>query len=582
MRVMFTPLRLASPRRLAAGALCIALLGLGLALDLANRGLAWQAFYQITGEEDPLAQLRGLMDWAGNLTRAPLELAPYTPIAHTDIHPFGINTFLEQEVLLERREQQVRMIADAGFTWIRQQFVWEDIEIDGPGDFTDRRNDPVRSAWDKYDHIVALAEQYDLDILARLDNPPQWAQTVAGNFAPPADFADFARFAATVAERYRGRIRYYQIWNEPNIYPEWGEQAVDPEAYTRLLCLAYEALRAVDPEIVVVAASLSPTVALTGRDLNDFIFMQRMYDAGAAECFDVAAVQGYGFFSGPTDQRLRPFELNFARHLYTRDIMVRNGDASTPIWITEAAWNPVDAPEVPPDVSGRANFGVATPEQAAAYMPQAYQRAQQEWPWVGTVFYWFFKRADYSEQNQSWFYFRMVDPDFTARPIYTTMQAYLQAHTPALYRGVHQAEHYAIAHDAEPVRIADPAAQLGGAETTAGVSFVAVGTQVRARWRSGDAAGHALRAAVDDAPVQDYHCAAAASYCESTLAHSLTPREWRITLASETPFLLDAITVRDDAARQLYPLLAGGGAVALFACIVLAQAVHTRRRNERP
>jgi len=119
-----------------------------------------------------------------------------------------------------------------------------------------------------------------------------------------------------VAERYRGRIRYYQIWNEPNIYPEWGEQAVSPEGYTELLCRAHDALKAVDPNIVVISGPLSPTVSLTDRNLNDFIFLVRMYEAGAGRCFDVMSAQGYGFYSGPTDRRMRPFTLTYARHLY--------------------------------------------------------------------------------------------------------------------------------------------------------------------------------------------------------------------------------------------------------------------------
>ena len=28
--------------------------------------------------------------------------------------------------------------------------------------------------------------------------------------------------------------------------------------------------------------------------------------------------------------------------------------------------------------------------QAARYMPLAYQRAQEEWPWMGVINYWFF------------------------------------------------------------------------------------------------------------------------------------------------------------------------------------------------
>ncbi len=56
---------------------------------------------------------------------------------------------------------------------------------------------------------------------------------------PPADFQDFVDYAVAVAERYQGRIQYYQVWNEPNLYPEWGDQTVNAEAYTDLLCRTY-------------------------------------------------------------------------------------------------------------------------------------------------------------------------------------------------------------------------------------------------------------------------------------------------------------------------------------------------------
>jgi hypothetical protein len=50
------------------------------------------------------------------------------------------------------------MAANAGYHWLRQEFPWEDIEIHGKGDFEDRRHEPYRSAWEKYDQIVAAAE----------------------------------------------------------------------------------------------------------------------------------------------------------------------------------------------------------------------------------------------------------------------------------------------------------------------------------------------------------------------------------------------------------------------------------------
>jgi hypothetical protein len=106
--------------------------------------------------------------------------------------------------------------------------------------------------------------------------------------------------------------------------------------------------------------------------------------------------------------------------------MVNNGDAHKPIWLSEAAWNP--QPEDPNIVQIQyGDFGIVTEEQAARYMPLAYQRAQEEWPWVGVIFYWFFKQENDSRSNQASYYFRMVEPDFTPLPVYESMKDYIAA-----------------------------------------------------------------------------------------------------------------------------------------------------------
>lgn len=415
-----------------AGVLALILLLLGgLAADMAAHGLVWQTLWNLTGEETPAGQVRGFVEWLGNFTRRLPETRPDIVPALAQVNPYGINTFLQHEVEPEKRARQLEMIAAAGFHWIRQEFAWEDIEIHGRGDFEDRRNDPVRNAWDKYDNIVELAEQYGLEIQARLSNPPPWSRAdgnARGTFAPPDDLDDFVNFAVTVAERYRGRIHYYQVWNEPNIYPEWGEQPVDPEGYTELLCRTYDALKAVDPAIVVISGALAPTVSLDGRNMSDLIFLQRMYDAGAGDCFDVLAVNGYGLNSGPTDRRLSPFRINYARHLWIRDIMIHNGDADKPIWISEMNWNPVPGPDEVPDIIGRYNYGQVTAAQQARWVPLAYERAAQEWPWIGVINLWYFKRASDDIRDQSWYYFRLVEPDFTPLPLYDAMRDYIAAH----------------------------------------------------------------------------------------------------------------------------------------------------------
>src|SRR3954454_14933277 len=164
-------------RALIAAVIVIILLTVGLALDLANHGLAWQTMWSLTGEEQPLAQMLGMVDWLGNFTREQPQTAPDVPINHTGVNPYGINTFLEQEVEPAKREQQVKLIADAGFHWIRQEIPWEDIEISARGDFQDRRNERsigVVDAWAKYDSIVDLIQKYGLELEARIDKPPKW------------------------------------------------------------------------------------------------------------------------------------------------------------------------------------------------------------------------------------------------------------------------------------------------------------------------------------------------------------------------------------------------------------------------
>jgi len=377
---------------------------------------------------------------------------------HAGVNPFGVNVFLNQEVEERKRKKSLQMIADAGFHWIRQEFPWEDIEIHGKGDFVDRRNDldgdgevdPI-DAWAKYDNIVTLAENHDLDVIARLSNPPAWTRELTdtiGTYAPPDDLSDWGDYVHAVVSRYKGRIRYYQLWNEPNVYPEWGERPVDPVGYTELLCEGYRRAKEADPNVVIISGALAPTVDLhpqpgPGRGMNDFVFLQRMYDAGAADCFDILSVNDYMLWSGPTDRRLRPLNINFSRPVYIRDIMVANGDAEKPIWIGEMNSNAVPND---PNIAGVGNYGQVTLEEQARYAPLAYQRLQEEWPWLGVANFWFFKRPTDRERNQAMYYFRMVEPDFTPMPVYGAVKAYASSISPTLYPGTHQEDHWALTY----------------------------------------------------------------------------------------------------------------------------------------
>jgi hypothetical protein len=405
---------------------------LGLGLDLQQRGLVWDLLWHVTGESEPIPQLLGASQYIATYTRTTPQLSSPVPIQHLPENPFGVNTFLQLESIPEKRERQLRLASEAGIGWIRQEFPWEDIEIHGRGDFMDRRNDYTGdglpdeiSAWEKYDNIVGLAQQYNIQMIVRLSTPPRWAQPANTTpQGPPSDPQDFVNFALAVAQRYQGRVSHYQIWNEPNLYPEWGEQQINPQGYADLLCRTYRALKAFDPSLVILTAPIGPTIDLSGRDAYDLLYLQRLYDFGISECYDILSAQAYGLFSGPTDRRMRSTTMNFARPQWLRDIMLANGDAEKPIWISEAGWNPVAGMDY---LLGYETFGTVTMQEAADYVPLAYQRALSEWPWMGVMTYWFLKRPDDSEKNQSWYYFRLLENDFTPTPIYDNFKQTTQA-----------------------------------------------------------------------------------------------------------------------------------------------------------
>ena len=549
---------------LAVAAAAILLLAIALAPDI------WRLAFYATGEEEPLPQITGMVQPAFNLVRPPLQLAEEVPVAHTGLNPFGVNTFLQNEADPLKRRRAIEMVAAAGFHWIRQEFPWEDIEIAGPGDTMDLRHDPPRSAWDKYDQIVDLCEAHHIEIIARLSTPPDWSRQAGkrnGTFAPPDNLNDYGNYVEAVVRRYKGRIHYYQIWNEPNIYPEWGEQPVDAAQYVELLKVGYTRAKGVDPDAVIIAGALAATIELDRypHGLTDALFLQQMYDAGAAAYFDVLSMQGYGLWSGPYDRRMQPRVINFSRPRYLRDIMVRNGDAHKPIWLSEMAWN-----ALPPDSPLAPAYGRVTPEQQARYAVLAYQRLQSEWPWMGVATYWFLKQADDRERDQNpQYFFRLLEPDFTPMPAYTALSQATHM-PPVMYPGFHQEDHWAVQYDDGWRTVRDTAAVLGAYRQAtrdgATVRFTFRGTDL---WLVGFPSGGRFEVVIDDGlPVTIDPGRDATVLAEGTriaLAQDLPDEQHRVRLTARaesgsTPAIDEFII----ASRQVPWLQRGVGAAALL------------------
>lgn len=381
-------------------------------------------------------------------TAPPPPFQPRRAIAYTDVNPFGATFFLEREVEAWKRERTVKMAREAGIGWARQQFIWAEIEPQ-PGVFN----------WSKYDEIVDLFRRHGIQIIARLDRPPGWARSRAsatGSSGPPDDFDTYGRFVAEFVQRYRGRVNYLQIWNEPNLAREWNDAPIDPAAYTQLLKIAFQRAKAIDPNVRILSAPLAITLgepyaegSPLFRNMNDLQFLEEMYLAGAKEYFDILSANAFGLGSPPDDPP-NPGKLNFQRVALERQVMERFGDADKAVWILEYGWNA--APESIPD--SRLIWGRVTEEQQAQYTVQGIELARQKWDWVGVFCIWFFRQVGDILPANPEYYFRMVDVDFAPRPVYFSVSAAARAQQVAS-PGEYEETHPALTYDGDWLSRAD-------------------------------------------------------------------------------------------------------------------------------
>ena len=383
------------------------------------------------------------------------------PIRHAAVYRYGINTRFDQDPDWDRIERGMALLEEAGFRYIRQVIAWEDIERPWKGRYW---NDLAgESTWKKYDRLVALAKQHNLTIIARLERPPPWAYADGKppddgrHQGPPARLEDYGDFAYAFAQRYRGDVQIFQIWNEPNLHGEWWPHNPDPAAYVAMLKVASQRIRQANPEAIIVAALLAPTTETGPKNLSELLFLEGIYAHGGAPYFDVVSTASYGLWHGPDDRYIARHRTNMARAVLVREVMVRNGDASKPIWAGEYGWV-----ALPTDWQGSPSpWGNVSEATQARYTVEGMQRAQREWPWLPMINLWHFywPQAHPDDPTQ---YFGIVDKEFAQRPVLAAMRDLMRA--PAvLGPGYHQENHSALAWEGEWIDIANETYSLGQA-----------------------------------------------------------------------------------------------------------------------
>ena len=186
--------------------------------------------------------------------------------------------------------------------------------------------EPTKGAWNwtRMDYYVNAARAANQEILYTLGMTPRWASARpsermgeiwdGGAGAEPASLADWRNYVRTVALRYKGRIKYWELWNEVSPCCSYSGSV---DAMIELTRAAREELKAVDPTNVV----LSPNTTSTG-----FPWLDEFLEKGGGAYVDIISWHLYTNYQPELDEPV-------AAGL--RDVLARRGLSDRPIWNTE-------------------------------------------------------------------------------------------------------------------------------------------------------------------------------------------------------------------------------------------------------
>ncbi len=279
--------------------------------------------------------------------------------------------------------------------------------------------------------MIQASNNAGVKVIVRVDVTPLWARPDNNPHGPPLRYEDYGDFIYALVSRYKtgstnGRVHAVEVWNEPNLHKEWGNQPVNRQQaadYVRLLRAAYEGAKRADPNVMVISGSLSPTGWNDDTARPDDVYLHWMYQAGAASWFDALGLHGAGYGSAPETQpmsveRYPHPSFYFRRAEQMHDIMVEYGDGDKQIWMMEFGWT------TDPVNPSYAWYRV-TEEEKGDYLVRAYRLAREHWaPWIGVMALWTMPDPRWTPQQEE-YWWAILDPDGTERPSY---QRLLDAH----------------------------------------------------------------------------------------------------------------------------------------------------------
>jgi hypothetical protein len=253
--------------------------------------------------------MKKLSLYAGLIWLAAIQL---TAITISSL-PYGINVHTAKNEILAK-------VKAAGIAWIRIDINWSQIEST-KGKFN----------FSEVDRVADYATANGLSIYATIAYTPAWANDNLGNNYPATHINDWKDFVSNTINRYKSRIKYWGIWNEPNLK---GFFAPGKDIFVQQILLpAAQTIRAADPAAFIVGPGLSHK---TEAGMEWYFWLKYILD-NAGNYFDIISHHIYEDLGVYYMYELLENGDKFIPAV--KAIIQESGQDGKPFWITETGWN---------------------------------------------------------------------------------------------------------------------------------------------------------------------------------------------------------------------------------------------------
>jgi len=208
------------------------------------------------------------LSWLIGVTSIPTQAAnEASPTPDATLSPFGIGACNQTSQTLEKWIPQMAAIGIANMRACRTGFG--DVEPE-EGKWT----------WERLDRQLAYADSQRMEFFGLLIGNPRWNKLDPPGSMPVHNLPAWSAYVKEVVAHARGRIRYWEVWNEP---PNFTGRNQTPADYASLVVSACDAAKAADPSCKVGLAAKSAHVN----------YLEQVIRAGAKDHFDYITLHPY-------------------------------------------------------------------------------------------------------------------------------------------------------------------------------------------------------------------------------------------------------------------------------------------------